>query len=65
MTPSVPTYFVEGEAKQSVISYAKWRPGPRHGEIRVYNAAVELAQAITFDERSASQRTGSADAVYV
>ena len=34
-----------------------WRTAAhRHGEIRVFNAAGELEQAIPFDERSARQR---------
>ena len=54
--PGVAPYFTEGDAKQSAISYAKGRTAHRYGEIRVFNAAGELEQTISFDERAEQQR---------
>ena len=44
--PGVAPYFTEGDAKQSVISYALGRTAHRHGEIRGFNAAGELEESI-------------------
>jgi hypothetical protein len=54
--PGVQPYFVVTNAKQQAIDCAKGRLSDRQGEIRVFNAAGELEQAITFDEWSARQR---------
>jgi hypothetical protein len=54
--PGVQPYFVVTNAKQQAIDCAKGRLSHRQGEIRVFNAAGELEQAITFDEWSARQR---------
>ena len=54
--PGVKPYFTEGNAKQQAIDYAKSRTAHRHGEIRVFNAAGELEQAIPFGEKPEQQR---------
>lgn len=54
--PGVQPWFKEKNAKQQAIDYARGRTAHRHGEIRVFNAAGELEQAIPFDERAERQR---------
>ncbi len=50
--PGVKPYFVGKGAKGSAIDYAKGRTAHRVGEIRVFNAAGDLEEAIPFDERA-------------
>ena len=54
--PGVQPWLKENNARQHAIDYAIGRTPHRHGEIRVFNAAGELEQAIPFDERSVQQR---------
>ena len=50
--PGVQPYWTEKNARQNAIDYAKGRTAHRVGEIRVYDAAGELAETIAFDERA-------------
>lgn len=51
--PGVASYWTGDTAKQNAIDYAlHCRVANRHGELRIYNAAGEREETISFDERS-------------
>ncbi len=47
--PGVQPYFTGADAKEHALFYARQRSGFRKGEIRVFDAAGNLEQAIPFD----------------